>query len=251
MADPAPQTESKTLLALETSSPVGTVALACGGTLVERSIPTPRQQTERLLPLVAELLAEAGLAPADLDAIVFGRGPGSFTGIRIAAALAQGLALAADRPVVAVSSLAALAQRAAREHGAARVLACVDARMDEVYWGRYAAPASARPDAAGEAWAAALAVEPEGEERLGPPEDVTAPDSGPWFAAGGGWGRYAARLAPLAARAEGAAPGLLPCARDLLPRAAAELAAGRLLAPEQARPVYLRSESAWRRRGGP
>lgn len=244
------------LLALETSSPEGSVALACAGAIAERTVPTPREQTERLLPLVDELMSEAGLRLTDLDAIVFGRGPGSFTGLRIAAALAQGLALAAKRPVIAVSSLAALAERARREHGAQRVLTCVDARMGEVYWATYALPASAV--AAGAAAAAAAAVAAggapapfrlEGEERLGAPETVTAPAPArrPWFAAGSGWARYAETLAPLLAEARGADPGLNPRARDLLPRAAADCAAGRLLSPAQALPVYLRSESAWRR----
>ncbi len=228
------------LLALETSSATGSVALAVGGELRERTIPTPREQTELVLPFVAELLAEAQLQLGDLDALVFGRGPGSFTGLRIAAALAQGFAMAAGRPLVAVSSLAALAARARREHGVGRVVTCVDARMGEVYWAAYALDA------------ATGLMRLEGEERLASPaalaaEAADAAEAGGWYAAGSGWERYAEALGPIAAGAAGVDAGLVPAARDLLPQAEAELAAGRVLAPEQALPVYLRSESAWRR----
>ncbi len=245
-AAPRGPRQAPRLLALETSSATGSVALAAGGEVRERTIPTPREQTELVLPFVAELLAAAGLELADLDAIVFGRGPGSFTGLRIAASLAQGFAMAAQRAIVAVSSLAALAERARREHGAQRVLTCVDARMGEVYWALY------------EADAGQGLMRLEGEERLSPPEALAAeaaktlaaePWRG-WFAAGTGWERFAEALEPLAARAAGAAAGLVPSARDLLPAAEAELAAGRVLAPEEALPVYLRSESAWRRLPG-
>ncbi|HEX5418629.1 MAG TPA: tRNA (adenosine(37)-N6)-threonylcarbamoyltransferase complex dimerization subunit type 1 TsaB, partial [Gammaproteobacteria bacterium] len=153
--------ETTKWLALETSSSTGTVALAYGAELTERSIETPRAQTERLLPLIDELLAEAGLRLAGLDAIVFGRGPGSFTGLRVAAALAQGLALAAGLPIAAVSSLAALAERAAREYAAAQVLTCVDARMGEVYWAVHGSQEEL--------------MQLRGAERLGPPEEVEPP----------------------------------------------------------------------------
>src|SRR3970040_2738985 len=95
------------LLAIETSGVLGSVAVARGGSVFERFIATPREQSELLLPLIAELLAQAELDVRSLDAIVFGRGPGSFTGLRLAAATAQGLALSAELPAVAVSRLAA------------------------------------------------------------------------------------------------------------------------------------------------
>lgn len=233
-------TAAPRLLALETSSATGSVALARGSEISERTIATPREQTDRLLPLVHELLAEAGLGLRDLDAIVFGRGPGSFTGLRIAAAMAQGLALAAGLPVAAVSSLQALAERAGREHAATRVLTCVDARMGEVYWALY--------ERSGGGPAPMRLV---GEERLAPPEAMEAalaelaPPLEAWYAAGDGWARYRAQLEPLLARAAGVGDALYPTARDLLPQAAADLGAGNLLAPEHALPVYLRSAAAW------
>lgn len=224
------------LLALETSSPVGSIALLHGAALVERVIDTPREQTELIVPLVDELLAGAGLKLGDLDAIVFGRGPGSFTGLRIAAAVTQGLAFAAGVPTVAVSSLEALAQRAWRELGIEDALVCVDARMREVYVARYAVGAGR----------ATL----RGEERLCAPAALLEPEAvrgEGWVGLGSGFAAYADVLAPLTARAARVVPDLLPAARDLLAAAADELAAGRVLEPEAALPVYLRDESAWRK----
>ena len=125
------------LLAFETSSRTGSVALHVDGTVRQESIATPREQTEQLLPLTAGLLNGAGLALRDLDAIAFGRGPGSFTGLRIAAAVAQGLGLATGLPLLPVSSLAAAAQGLWRTHGSSNTLVCADARMGEVYWAAF------------------------------------------------------------------------------------------------------------------
>lgn len=230
------------LLALETSAAVATVALVIDADTVERSIATPREQTEKMLPLVDELLAAAGLRVADLDAIVFGRGPGSFTGLRVAAALAQGLALASGRPIVAVSSLAAAAQRAYRELGAERSLVCVDARMGEVYSAAFAIEKGPTEE---------RLAQPVGAERLCAPEGVTLPQdsrwSGAWCAVGNGWEAYPDALRPLLDGADAVAAALLPSARDLIPQAVVDLAAGRTLSPAAALPVYLRNESAWRR----
>lgn len=224
------------LLAIETSSAAGSVALASAGRLHERWIATPREQTARLLPSIHELCAEAGIALADLDAIAYGRGPGSFTGLRLAAAVTQGLALALGLRVVGVSSLAAIAQRASREHGHERALVAVDARMGEVYWAEYAI----------EDGLARLV----GEERLGAPESVARPARARWAAAGDAFARYGGALEAVAAGAAAVLADLAPAARDLLPLAEVELAAGRTLAPEQALPVYLRDASAWRRADG-
>ena len=126
-----------TLLALDTATECCSAALLHDGTVTARSEVIPRQHAQRLLPMIEELLGERQLRLQDVDALVFGRGPGAFTGVRIATGMVQGLAFAADKPVIAVSNLAALAQRAWREHGAETVAAAIDARMDEVYWGLY------------------------------------------------------------------------------------------------------------------
>lgn len=224
-----------TILALETSSSIGSIALLRGEEVLERFIETPREQTERILPFVDDVLAAAGITLGDLDAIAFGRGPGSFTGLRIAAAVTQGLAFAAGVPVVAVSSLEALAQRAWRELEIDDALICVDARMREVYVAHYAVHAGR----------ATL----RGEERLCAPDAVAdiAATRERWAAVGSGWGAYPGELSALRERASRVVPDLVPSARDMLVGAAEELAAGRLLEPEAALPAYLRDESAWRR----
>jgi len=220
------------LLALETSSMRASVALAAGAELREIQIETPREQTAQILPAIERLLAEAGWSLEALDAIVFGRGPGSFTGLRVAAAVAQGLALATERPLVGVSSLEALAQRAYQEHGVQRALTCVDARMHEVYWAAF------QIDAVG---ATRL-----GPEQVGAPERVAAPEVSPWSALGDGFRAHAEALQQVSAGAEQVLADLIPRARDLLPRARLEARAGRFLAAAAALPSYLRDGTAWK-----
>lgn len=223
------------LLAIETSSARASIVVAAGERLLERWIDSPRDQAAELLPAIDALLGESGLRLAALDGLAFGRGPGSFTGVRIAAAIAQGLALATDVPLLPVSSLAALAARAWRE-GVAEpaVLTCVDAHMGEVYWAVYR-----RSDG--------LPGAP-GGEHLGSPATVAAPEGTPWGGVGSGFRAHAAPLEPLARGAARVLPDLEPTARDLLPLAAADLAAGRITPPAEALPTYLRGEDAWRRR---
>ena len=224
------------LLAFETSSGEGSVALSVDGEARQASIPTARQQTAQLLPLASGLLAGAGLQLADLDGIAFGRGPGSFTGLRIAAAAAQGLGLATGLPLLPVSSLAATAQGLWRSHGLSNTLVCFDARMGELYWGAFEVRAGL-----------ACAV---GAEQLTVPEAVTAAGIASWSAAGNGFDVYGDELAGLAASAGGVFPHACPQAVDLFLLAAADLVAGRGRAPEDANPAYLRSEAAWQSAGG-
>lgn len=220
------------LLALETSSAMGSVALSTEAGIAVRTMPSPREQTEQLLATTDELLREAGLAVADLDGIAFGRGPGSFTGLRVSVAVAQGLAAVARVPLLPVSSLLCLAERAWREHGCERALLCVDAHMGEVY--------SAESALIGDV------IEIVGAERLAAPAEVTAPASSGWSAVGDGFAAHAA-LAELAVAATRRLDSLRPSAEHLLPRAARDLAAGRGLAPGAALPVYLREQTAWKR----
>jgi len=124
------------ILAIETASESCSVALSLDGVLRERSSLAPRGHAERLLPWVQELLAEAGIALQDLDAVAFSRGPGSFTSLRIGIGVAQGLAWGAGLPVVPVSSLRSAAQ-AAVAHGVQAAMVALDARMDEVFSGLY------------------------------------------------------------------------------------------------------------------
>jgi tRNA threonylcarbamoyladenosine biosynthesis protein TsaB len=127
-----------TLLAIDTATAVCSVALAIGDRILERAEAVGQKHSERILPMTHELLQSAGLRLRDCDAIAFGAGPGAFTGLRIACGVAQGLSLGADRPVVAIGNLAALALAASQAApGASRILAAIDARMHQVYWARY------------------------------------------------------------------------------------------------------------------
>ncbi|UCE90616.1 MAG: tRNA (adenosine(37)-N6)-threonylcarbamoyltransferase complex dimerization subunit type 1 TsaB, partial [Pseudomonadota bacterium] len=125
------------LLAIETATEACSVALAVDGDVRDRFEIAPRGHAGLVLPMAKALLAEAGLGLRELDALVFGRGPGAFTGLRIAAGVVQGLAYGAELPVVPVSSLATLAQGVSAQTGASDVLAVFDARMGEVYWGAF------------------------------------------------------------------------------------------------------------------
>jgi tRNA threonylcarbamoyladenosine biosynthesis protein TsaB len=246
------------LLAIETSSATGSVALAVADVIAERTIATPREQIGSVLGIVDELLTQSGLRLTDLDAIVFGQGPGSFTGLRIAAAIAQGLSLGSGRPIVPVSSLAALAQRAFAElasaalqsaHTAAahaapaharqapdtleslQVLCCVDARMGEVYSATYAM--------VNRTVTAVVA------EAIGPPGAVLAP-AAPFLAVGDALAAHGEALAAVIAGASATDPGLRPRAQDLLPLAAGRVARGEFVSLESALPLYLRESGAWR-----
>ncbi|WP_114418701.1 tRNA (adenosine(37)-N6)-threonylcarbamoyltransferase complex dimerization subunit type 1 TsaB [Marinospirillum perlucidum] len=122
------------ILALDTSSEACSVALWKEGEILEDFRILPRQHAQALLPQIKQLLAEAGVSLSQLDALAFGRGPGSFTGLRIAASTAQGLALAQDLPLLPISTLQALAWTAQKHYYARKILTLLDARMDEVYW---------------------------------------------------------------------------------------------------------------------
>jgi tRNA threonylcarbamoyladenosine biosynthesis protein TsaB len=221
------------LLGIETSSSVGSIALAVNGRVEAREIATPREQTERLLELAHDLLTEAKLGVGELDGVAFGRGPGSFTGLRIAAAVAQGLAVGCGLPLLPVSSLLCLAQGAWRRHGAVHVLVCIDAKMGEVYWGEFAA--------------ADGVMGPIGDERIGAPQDVQAPAGTAWSAVGDGLSAHREALAGALVAAERTLPELKPAAEDLFASARLALAAGRAVGPRDALPVYLREHTAWRR----
>jgi tRNA threonylcarbamoyladenosine biosynthesis protein TsaB len=221
------------LLGLETSAAIGSVALATKTGVLVRTIASTREQTDQLLKSTDELLAEAGLELADLAGIAFGRGPGSFTGLRVSAAVVQGLSAVSGVPVLPVSSLLCIAERARREHGCERALVCVDAHMGEVYWAEV------------ECRAGVVAVV--GAERLSQPQDVAAPQGSGWWGVGNGFANHAAALATVAKAAARVLPDLLPGALDLFPQARRDLEAGKGVAAHAALPVYLRGETAWKR----
>lgn len=125
------------LIGIETATDSCSVALWQNGTVLEHFEMAPRRQTERVLPMVAALLAEAGLTPAQLDGVAFGRGPGAFTGVRVAVAVAQGLAFSIDRPVLGISTLASAALAAFDRGAQGPLLTAFDARMNELYLAVY------------------------------------------------------------------------------------------------------------------
>lgn len=217
------------LLAFDTATEACSVALLHEGRVLSHYEVAPRLHAQRLLPMIQALLAEAGIGLSALDAIAFGRGPGAFTGVRIAVGVVQGLAFALDRPVLPVSNLAMLAQRAYRETGSKQVASAIDARMDEVYWGCYRL----------EQGEMRLA----GSEAVLPPERAELPRgaSGAWAAAGTGWGTHAGRIGLQPSLVLGE---LLPDAQDLLTLAGFAWARGEALPAEQAQPVYLRDKVA-------
>ena len=182
--------------------------------------------------MVQEVLTESGFMLTHLDAIAFGRGPGSFTGLRIGAGVAQGLAFGANLPVVPVSSLATLAQGV----DAPRILAAFDARMSQVYWGAYVRNAQGM-------------VELSGEEQVLSPEDIPVPAETDWVGAGSGWDRYAtAIMARLTNRVSAWRAQCFPRARFAAQLGAYLYREGAALAPELALPVYLRDEVAAKQR---
>jgi tRNA threonylcarbamoyladenosine biosynthesis protein TsaB len=244
------------ILAIDTATENCSAALLIDGNVRAREVEVDRGHAERILPMVDDLLAEANLSLGDLHAIAFGRGPGSFTGARLAATVTQGLAFGAGLGVVAVSDLQAVAQRVfqATPSGTApgRVLVCNDARMSEVYWACFER---------GEDGIARL----EGEEHVSKPSDVRLPQS--WTvaatvtAAGRGFIAYAAALqaAVPTVLAQRPSPGseaepptgthaspiqLLPRATEIALLAVPIVTSGRLLPPEAATPVYLRDNVA-------
>ena len=227
------------ILAIDTATEACSAALWNDGTLSAHFEICPREHTQRILPLVQEVLAESGTTLTELDALAFGRGPGSFTGVRIGIGIAQGLALGAELPMIGVSTLATMAQGAWRKTGATRVLAAIDARMGEVYWAEY------QRDEQG-VWHG------EETEAVLKPEAVTErlkQLSGEWATVGTGWPAW-----PEMAKDTGLTlvdgNMLLPAAEDMLPIACQLLDVGKTVAVEHAEPVYLRNTVAWKKLPG-
>ncbi|HUB91730.1 MAG TPA: tRNA (adenosine(37)-N6)-threonylcarbamoyltransferase complex dimerization subunit type 1 TsaB [Dyella sp.] len=218
------------LLAIETATESCSVALVHGETVIARSELAPRRHAERVLPMADDLLAEAGIGKHALDAIAVGRGPGAFTGVRLAVSLAQGMAMALDRPVVTVSSLAALALEAPEDDAA--ILAVIDARMGEIYAACYR-----RDDDGG-----VIALD---EERVCIAESLVLPQADAWNVVGSGWATYREALVGRLGSEPRSADGTsYPQARHVATLAVRAFKAGRAVAPEHALPVYLRDKVA-------
>jgi tRNA threonylcarbamoyladenosine biosynthesis protein TsaB len=214
------------LLAIETATEACSAALLSGTSVSQRFEFAPRRHAELILPMIDSLLDEAGLALGRLDAIAFGRGPGAFTGVRIAAGVAQGLAYGAGLPVVPVSSLAALAQGAARE--SARIAAAIDARMGEIYCAQFVRGGDGLVDI--------VTV-----EQVIAPGDFPVPAGSGWLGVGSGWAAHGTLLRKRFGGALRECDGeRYPAAADLALLAAREVREGRTVDAGQALPVYLR-----------
>ncbi|CAI8832862.1 tRNA (adenosine(37)-N6)-threonylcarbamoyltransferase complex dimerization subunit type 1 TsaB [Kosakonia quasisacchari] len=227
------------ILAIDTATEACSVALWNDGITFAHFELCPREHTQRILPLVRDVLGDAELKLTQLDALAFGRGPGSFTGVRIGIGIAQGLALGAELPMIGVSTLATMAQGAWRKTGATRVLAAIDARMGEVYWAEY------QRDENG-VWHG------EETETVLKPEAVTErlqQLNGEWAMVGTGWPAWPDMSNNSTATLRDGEI-LLPAAEDMLPIARQLLAAQKTVAVEHAEPVYLRNEVAWKKLPG-
>lgn len=221
-----------TILAIETSTELASAALLHKGELIARESAGTQTHSDAILPMIQQLLAEAGIALASCDALAFGVGPGSFTGVRTACGVVQGLAFGADRPVVPVVTLEAAAQAArAVQPDAAEVLAILDARMGEVYWARY----RARADGGWDELAAPALSAAEQVVTMGKP-----------FACGNGLAMYAAYFTPEFCAAEFAAvyPQCMPHARHVASLGQYHFGQGRALPAQEAQPLYLRNKVA-------
>ncbi|HEX5792480.1 MAG TPA: tRNA (adenosine(37)-N6)-threonylcarbamoyltransferase complex dimerization subunit type 1 TsaB [Rheinheimera sp.] len=224
------------LLALDTSTEACSAALQYGNELLTLDEVCPQQHSKRVLPMVQQLLNQAGISLNQLDGIVFGRGPGSFTGVRIGVGVTQGLAFGADLPVYGVSTLAAMAQAALRLYGATQVIAAIDARMAEVYIGSFALQNGL--------------MQPLIEEVAIKPQQLSGFNfSGQVYGVGTGWQTYADELRQQQATSI-AADILYPSAQDMLTLALPALQAGNFVAAEQAEPVYVRDEVTWQKLPG-
>jgi tRNA threonylcarbamoyladenosine biosynthesis protein TsaB len=220
------------LLAVETATEACSAALYVDGVISERFELAPRHHTKLILPMIDDLMREAGLKPTELDALAFGCGPGSFTGIRIATGVIQGIALGADLPVVCVSTLAAMAQEFFDRTENTLAFTAIDARMSEIFWGVY------QRDALGFA-------ELVGNESVTPAALVDCAVDGIGVGIGSGWGVYADVLMErLAGRVRHYETDNLPRAALIARLGACGFEQGLAVPVELAMPVYLRDKVA-------
>ncbi len=217
------------ILALETSTELCSAALWRDGKVDAREADAGQRNSEVLLPMVDALLTSHGLKATELDGVAFGSGPGSFTGLRIACGVAQGIAFGAALPVVGIGTLLALAELSKAQ----RVVCCLDARMSEIYHAAY--------EKHGNEWHTVH------EPSLCKPDAAPLLPAGAWTGCGSGFGAYRAALeSRFCGKLESVLADLAPHAREIATLAAAEFRAGNAIAAEQAAPLYVRNKVALR-----
>lgn len=212
------------ILAIDAATEVCSAALMCGREIAYQEHKAPRQHAKLILPMINGLLTEAGFGLSELDVLALTIGPGSFTGLRIAASVVQGLAYGADLPVVIVSTLAVLAQGAYAQFQVRQILPSLDARMQQVYWGAYQINQQEL-------------AEPMMDDALSDPDKVLMPAGDNWVGVGSGWEAYenmpSKRLSQIY-------PAYYPQAKYILPLAQHKFTQGDLVAAALVVPVYLR-----------
>jgi tRNA threonylcarbamoyladenosine biosynthesis protein TsaB len=219
------------ILAVETATPACSAALLVDGEIFARFQMAPREHTKLILPMIEELLQQAGLSVNQLDALAFGRGPGSFTGVRIATGVAQGIAFGADLPVVPVSTLASMAQTVFNQGDYRQAFTALDARMGEIFWAVY------QQDQQGLA-------ETVGVETVTVAENIIFPES-EGIGIGSGWGVYGEMLKnKLKEQLLAIETDIWPMAATIVQLAERDYQQGLAVAPELAMPVYLRDKVA-------
>ncbi len=215
------------LLAFDTSTEYLSLALMKGDEFFTFNINAEQTHSQIILPQIQALLDQASLQLKDLQGIAFGSGPGSFTGVRIAAGVAQGLGFGANLPVVAISTLLALAEAS----GAEKVITCLDARMGEVYHAAYEKIVGK--------WQTII------EPGVYKPDDVPAIENTGWIGAGSGWQTYDVQLSKVyAAQLQATQPQLLPTASAILALAQPIFARGDARPASEAMPLYIRNRVA-------
>jgi tRNA threonylcarbamoyladenosine biosynthesis protein TsaB len=214
------------ILAIETSTQACSVALLQDDTIQSSHIIAPMEQAKLILPMIDEMLRNTGLSLNQLDALAFGCGPGSFTGVRIATSVMQGLAYASQVPLISVSSLAAVAQAAFTDLGWKKLLVAMDARISEVYAGQYEINTKGLAELVG-------------EEQVCLPGLMQIPASQDWYGVGNGWEAYSLPYEPLSKDVT-----RLPMASAIALLAKEKFQQKDFVAPGLALPVYLRNNVA-------
>lgn len=227
------------ILAIDTATESCSVAVWNEGVVASRFEISPREHTQKILPMVKSALEEANITLQSLDVLAFGRGPGSFTGVRIGVGVAQGIALGAELPMIGISSLATMAEGVFRTTGIKHVLVAIDARMGEIYCAQY------QRNGAG-AW-----VGEDTEAVMKPEQFIEALQSttGTWAMAGTGWQAYPDLKEALPFTVV-ETDITLPAAQDMLPLAVTAWHEGKATKVEDAEPVYLRNEVTWKKLPG-